>query len=440
MFLARVGSESARILGRRTGMAKKKRSAPRPPPSRIPALWQAKFKPCLKSQSQRGIQAPPSLLPSLTVGLFASKELARVLTRLPRRRQTAGAPCFGRIEVSRKTLPNIEAIARLAGVSKSTVSRALNDSPLINRETKEKIRKIAEEHDFHINARARQLSTRQSRTIAFVAHLCSPDKPHGSFSAADLFSLEIMGSISRGLNELGYDLLVIHADPNDTKWARQYLDSGRVDGFILMTSARKTQHTRHLSEIGAPFVTWGMQLPGLKYCTVMGNNVEGGRLATEHLIRAGRRRICFLGGPAEELEVQARLEGYKNALTEAGLEIVPERIVHAAYWHEQDVAEALPRLLAQAPDIDALVTASDLMAIAAMAKLRPSGRRVPEDVAVVGFDDLSIAQFSSPPLTTIRQDLPLAGRMLAQNLIQYLETGIVNNVTLPVSLVVRESA
>ena len=107
-------------------------------------------------------------------------------------------PCSGRIEVSRKTLPNIEAIARLAGVSKSTVSRALNDSPLINRETKEKIRKIAEEHDFHINAQARQLSTRQSRTIAFVAYLCLPERPNERTSASDLFSLEIMSGVGRG--------------------------------------------------------------------------------------------------------------------------------------------------------------------------------------------------------------------------------------------------
>lgn len=337
--------------------------------------------------------------------------------------------------MARKTLPNIEALAQLAGVSKSTVSRALNDSPLIGQETKEKIRQIAREHNFHINAQARQLSTRQSRTIAFVTHPNSAE-----FSVADLFTLEILGGISRGLSECGYDLLVIHVDPHDSEWIHRYLDSGRVDGFILMTSVRKPFHVRAMLELGAPFITWGLSIDGASYNAVIGDNLGGGRIATEHLIRTGRRRIAFLGGPADEREAQARLEGYKAALNAAGLPIVPERIVHAAYWGLDRAAEAMPTLLAQAPDLDALVTASDLTAIVAMDALRESGRRVPEDVAVIGFDDLSIAQFSNPPLTTVRQNVPLAGKMLARNLVQYLESGVIHNVTLPVELVIRKSA
>lgn len=342
---------------------------------------------------------------------------------------------LGRHYMARKSLPNIEAIARLAGVAKSTVSRALNDSPLIGRETKEKIRKIAQEHNFHINAQARQLSTRQSRTIAFVTNPCLTD-----FSVADLFTLEILGGIGNGLRACGYDLLVIYVDPKDTEWIHRYLDSGRVDGFILMTSVRKPFHVQAMMETGAPFITWGMTAEGTSYSSVIGDNFSGGRIATEHLIKTGRRRIGFLGGPADEREVQVRLEGYKAALRDAGLVVVPERIVHAAYWGLEKAAEVMPQILAQAPDLDALVTASDLTAIVAMDALRESGRRVPEDVAVVGFDDLSIAQFTNPPLTTVRQNIPLAGKMLAQNLIQYLETGVVNSVTLPVDLVRRKSA
>ena len=195
--------------------------------------------------------------------------------------------------MSKKTVQTIEDIARLANVSKSTVSRALNDSPLIKLETRERIQAIAREHNFRINAPARNLSMRQSCTIAFVTHAYHLE----SFSMEDLFGLEIMGGISSGLHSLGYDLLIVHVNPRDIGWAHQYLDSGRVDGFILMTASRKQNHIKTLVEMGAPFIVWGIPAPKVNYCSVTGDNITGGRLATEHLIRTGRQRIAFLGGP-----------------------------------------------------------------------------------------------------------------------------------------------
>jgi DNA-binding LacI/PurR family transcriptional regulator len=334
----------------------------------------------------------------------------------------------------KKPVKTIADIARLAGVSKSTVSRALNDSPLIGEETKERIRAIARQYDFQINAPARRLSLKQSRTIAFVTHAY-----HKEFSVADLFGLEIMGGVSSGLHANGYDMLVIHVDPHDTKWAHQYLDTGRVDGFILMTSTRKQNHIRMLLEMGAPFIVWGIPLPNQSYPSVTGDNFNGGKLATEHLIGAGRERIAFLGGPAEELEVQQRYQGYKSALEKAGKSIDPVLIAYGDFSNTSGAA-AMNNLLEQAPDLDAVFVNSDLMAIAAMDVIREQGRRVPEDIAVVGYDDLSIAEYSNPPLTTIRQNIPMAGKILAQNLIQYLQSGIVTNVSVPVELIVRKSA
>src|SRR5919197_6592482 len=153
--------------------------------------------------------------------------------------------------MSNKTVRTIADIAKLAGVSKSTVSRALNDSPLIGEETKAHIRAIARQHNFQINAPARRLSMQESRTIAFVTHAY-----HKDFSVADLFGLEIMGGISQGLYAHGYDLLVVHVNPHETEWAHQYLDTGRVDGFILMTSTRKQYHIHALLEMDAPFIIW----------------------------------------------------------------------------------------------------------------------------------------------------------------------------------------
>ncbi len=333
-----------------------------------------------------------------------------------------------------KSVRTIADIARLAGVSKSTVSRALNNSPLISEETREQIRAIARKHNFELNASARQLSLQQSNIIAYVTHAY-----HKDFSVADLFGLEIMGGISNGLASLGYDLLVIHVDPHDTKWARKYLDGGRVDGFILMTSTRKQVHVKALLELGAPFITWGMPQTGQKYCSVSGDNINGGKLATQHLLERGRRKIGFIGGPDGELEVQQRLEGYKAALSEAGMEVNADFITHGDFSNTSG-AEAMARLLKQAPQLDAVFINSDLMAIAAMDTIREHGRSVPKDIAVVGYDDLSIAANSNPPLTTIRQNITLAGRVLAQNLIQFLQTKVATNVSIPVELIVRQSA
>jgi DNA-binding LacI/PurR family transcriptional regulator len=256
---------------------------------------------------------------------------------------------------------------------------------------------------------------------------------------ADLFGLEIMGGISSGLASREYDLLVIHVDPHDTKWAHQYYDTGRVDGLILMTSTRKQTHVKALMELGAPFIIWGVPQPRQKCCSVTGDNLSGGRLATEHLIASGRQKIGFIGGPLEEVEVQHRLAGYESALRDAGREVHPALIEYGDFSNTSG-AEAMKRLLKKDPDLDAVFVNSDLMAIAAMDAIREAGRRVPEDIAVVGYDDLSIAEHSNPPLTTIRQNIPLAGKLLAQNLIEYLQTGIVTNVSIPVELIVRKSA
>lgn len=337
--------------------------------------------------------------------------------------------------MSEKTVRTIDDIARLANVSKSTVSRALNDSPLVNEETKARIQAIAREHNFRINAPARNLSMRQSHTIAFVTHAYHKK----DFSVNDLFSLEIMGGITNGLYPLGYEMLVVQVDPMDCSWVHQYLKSGRVDGFILMKPNYRHRCIKDLIEINAPFIVWGVPLKDYHYCSVTGDNVSGGRLATEHLLGIGRQRIAFLGGPSNQLEVQHRFEGYQTALQSKGKTVDPQLLAYGDYSHNSG-AEAMQQLLEQSSDVDAVFVNSDLMAIAAINAIQSRGKRVPEDIAVVGYDDLSIASYNNLPLTTVRQNTSLAGSLLAQNLVQYIKTGVVTNVTLPVELVVRKSA
>ena len=328
-------------------------------------------------------------------------------------------------------------IARLAGVSKSTVSRALNDSPLIGPETKERVRAIAREHQFRMNVPARRLSLKLSNAVALVSYA------HAAHSLVpDAFMLELMGGISVALHANDYDLLVIHVSPTDTEWVRRYLESGRVDGFILLSAMCTRRHLDSLVAAKAPFVIWGVPPGGGGgYGAVTGDGVAGGKIATEHLLQSGRSRIAFLGGPARDPEVRDRFQGYGDALLAAGNDVDPALVVHASWHHpETSSAAAIRELLERAPEIDAVFANSDLLAIGAMDALRAAGRRVPDDVAVVGYDDISVASHCSPPLTTVRQDGPLAGRLLAENLVQHMQTGVVTNVSIPAELVVRASA
>ena len=337
--------------------------------------------------------------------------------------------------MSKKPNQTLDTIARLANVSKSTVSRALNNSPLISQETTERVQAIAKEHNFRISAPARNLRLQRSHTIAFVAPVYYPE----FFSAEDLFGLELLNGIGKGLYALHYDLLIAHVDPHDTTWAQSYLDSGRADGFIILASNRRREDLKALIELEAPFIIWGTPMPKYNYCSVNGDNITGGALATRHLIQIGRQRIAFLGGPKDELTVQYRWQGYEDALQAAGRGVDPNLLAYGDYTHASGIA-AMQRLLDQSPDLDAVFVNSDLMAIGAISAIQNSGKRVPEDIAVVGYDDLSIATYNNLPLTTIRQNFPLVGKLLAQNLIQYIQTGIVTNVTTPVELVIRQSA
>jgi DNA-binding LacI/PurR family transcriptional regulator len=335
--------------------------------------------------------------------------------------------------MNKETVQTLQDIARLANVSTSTVSRALNDSPLLSQETKERIQSIAREHHFRMNAPARSLRLRESRTIAFVA----PDDSHGF--GEDLFGQELLSGIGRGLRSLGYDLLVLHASPQESAWVRDYLDSGRADGFILMTSNSRPSLVKSLIEMGTPFIGWGTPNPNFNYCSVSGDNISGGLLATQHLIHIGRKRIAFLGGPQESLTIQRRFSGYTNALQAAGLALDPALLAYSDYSYAAGAA-AMQHLMDQSPDLDAVCASSDLMAIAAIQVAQHRGKRVPDDIAVVGYDDLPIALYNNLPLTTIRQDLRLAGKLIAQNLIQYIKTGAVTSVTIPAELVIRQSA
>ena len=327
-------------------------------------------------------------------------------------------------------------IARLAGVSKSTVSRALNDSPLISEKTKARIHAIAQAYNFTAHQGARNLSLRRNHTFAFVF----PIEPEaGQVLATDPFVLQMLGAIAHTLTKYDYDLLVAQTRIEDQDWVKRYLDSKRVDGLIIFSYQGYSRDIAKLAIRQAPFIVWGASPLEKTFCSVCSDDVAGGFLATQHLIRLGRKRIAFLGGTQGEGEFSRRYQGYKRALKEAGY--TPDAsLAVSADCTSQSGYEAMKRLLKLSPAIDAVVIGSDVMAIAAMEALREAGRHVPEDVSVIGYDDIPIAAYCSPPLTTIRQDISKAGKLLVRNLMQYLDDQAVTNAILPVELIVRKSS
>ncbi|MCE1254821.1 MAG: substrate-binding domain-containing protein, partial [Anaerolineae bacterium] len=189
----------------------------------------------------------------------------------------------------------------------------------------------------------------------------------------------------------------------------------------------------------APFIIWGYAQAGQSYCSVVGDNLSGGRIAAEYLIRNGRKKIAFIGGPSVELEAQKRYEGYESALIAAGIEIRPELVTFGEFSSVSG-EERMKKLLEVEPNLDAVFASSDLMGMAAINILKQNGRSVPGDVAVIGYDNLSVGNYSSPKLTTVSQNIPMLGRLLAKNLMEYLQSGVVSNVVVPAELVIRESA
>jgi DNA-binding LacI/PurR family transcriptional regulator len=264
-------------------------------------------------------------------------------------------------------------IARIAGVSKSTVSRALNDSPLIGPDTKERIREIAREHQFQMNDSARRLSLRQSNVVALVTYAYKAD-----VKVPDTFMLEMMSGISAGLHADGYDLLVIQVSPKDTDWVRRYRDSGRVDGFVLLGGSCTQEHIRTLTEARAPFVIWGLVPANHEYCSVSGDSFAGGRTATEHLLRSGRKHVAFLGGPVRWLEVQDRFKGYAAALHDAGIAADERLVEYVEHYGAASGGNAMRVLLERGDELDGVFVNSDVMAIAAMDEIRAHGRSVPD--------------------------------------------------------------
>ena len=333
--------------------------------------------------------------------------------------------------------PTSRDIAEIAGVSQATVSRALRNSPLVRKETRDRIQEIAKELNYFVNRNAAGLRTHQSNTIALLLF----DETGGADAQINPFFLSMLGYISRAAARRGYDVLItLQQLSND--WHVEYQASHRADGLILLGYGNYVTYREKLAALSAAntrYVIWGPVIKDHPGHTIGCDNENGGFQATQHLLSLGRKRIAFLGQTSPRSpEFTARHVGYTQALLAANATTDPQLKVDADNLEELGY-QAVERLLAAGEDFDAIFAVTDVIAIGAVRALLNAGIRVPEDVSVVGFDDMPLAAQVTPALTTVRQDIRLAADGLVETIVGLIEDRPVESTLMAPKLVVRES-
>lgn len=328
-------------------------------------------------------------------------------------------------------------IAYLAGVSQPTVSRALRGSPMVSEETRRRIETIAQQLNYKVDKNASNLRCQHSNTLALLLF----EDPTPDDSLINPFFLAMLGSITRACAQRGYDLLVSFQQQSGN-WHEDYEDSRKADGIILLGYGDFIQYRLRLEQLvrqGTHFVRWGAALEEQPGLSVGCDNFNGGWEATQHLLGLGRRKIAFLGSASGHYpEFLERYRGYSEALGAASATVSPALRVDAITMEQSGYAAAC-ELLAHGEAFDAIVAASDLIAIGALRALQERGIDVPGAVSLVGFDDIPAASLANPPLTTVMQDTRLAGEALVDSLLRSVHGEPAENRVLATRLVVRRS-
>jgi DNA-binding LacI/PurR family transcriptional regulator len=328
-------------------------------------------------------------------------------------------------------------IAQLAGVSQPTVSRALSGNPTVSEKTRLRVQAIAEQLNYTVDKNASSLRKRETNTLALLFY----EDPASDETGINPFFLSMLDSMIRTSSARGYDLL-ISMQQMSSNWHVQFEDSRKADGIILLGHGDFEPYKAKLDQLieqGTHFVRWG-HVNEANLGTVIGcDNFRGGYDATQHLIAYGRKRIAFLGHADEHYpEFFDRYRGCCEAQRSAGLKI-DANLQEDAIITEQSGHEAVNALIARGVKFDAIFAASDMIAIGAMRALTEHGMDVPDDIAIVGFDDLPAASLTRPPLTTVQQDFRLAGEMLVDTLIRQIRNEKASPAALPAKLIVRKS-
>lgn len=329
-------------------------------------------------------------------------------------------------------MATIRDVAREAGVSIATISRVFNGSARVSDDTSRRVREVAERMGYWPNGAARSLITKRTHALGVLL----PDL------YGDFFS-EVIRGIDLAARREGYHLVVSssHADANELVAALQTM-RGRIDGLVAMAPDLESPAAFEESAARFPIV---LVNPGFdtEHCaSVSTDNVAGARAMVRHLVSEGYREIAFIAGPENNRDAVQRLQGYRAALRELGIAPSPGLEVKGRFT-ESSGYDAARQLLERVPRPGAVFAANDCMAVGALSALREAGLRVPEDVVVTGFDDIAMASYLTPRLTTVRVEASRLGERAVQLLFAAMHAGVgapVVHETLPTSLVVRESS
>jgi DNA-binding LacI/PurR family transcriptional regulator len=324
-------------------------------------------------------------------------------------------------------------LARAAKVDVSTVSRALSDSPLVKEDTKVHVRSVAEELGYEINVAARNLRRQSTQTLGAVV----PIDPSRGQTISDPFYLEMVGAISNAAAKRDYDMLITIPQSDEKVAENRLLRTGKVDGLIIIGQAGRTERLNALAGNTDRVVVWGGHIEDARYTIVGSDNVEGGRLAVRHLLGRGRKKILFIGDtdlPEVALRYQGLVEAHdERKLKHDGKLVLP--LSFGAVNAVRDVAE----LMKSGVRFDAVFAASDVLAIAAIHAIKGEGLGIPEDVSVIGYDNVGQAAMTAPPLTTIDQNIALGGELLVDLLLRKIRGEKVSSRMTPTDLIVRKS-
>jgi DNA-binding LacI/PurR family transcriptional regulator len=328
---------------------------------------------------------------------------------------------------------NMAELARRAGVSISTISRALAGSSVVNKQTRDRIAELARELDFQPNTQARNLRLQRTQAIGVLLPLGHQSDQHLN----DPFFLSMLGYLADAIADRGYDMLLSKVIPASDTWLDEIVRRNRVDGVVIIGQSNQAAQIDLTAQRYRKIVVWGAALADQHYVTIGTDNYLGGKIAVEHLIARGRRRLMFLGDPNAP-EIRERQRGFVDACAAAGIS------ESAATFDVELVAEnaytRLQQQFAKMESVDGIVAASDVIAMAAIRALSENGRQVPEDVSVTGFDDVMLAAHTVPPLTTVRQDLQQGATAMIDALFALMAGETAQSVVMPPELIIRSSS
>jgi len=329
----------------------------------------------------------------------------------------------------------LEDVAARAGVSRATVSRVVNGSPRVSVEARRAVEAAVAEMGYAPNRAARSLAGSRSESVALVV-----SEPSVRLFADPFFAGTTLG-VTGELASTRYQLVLLMLGSDaDRGRVEQHLLQGGTDGALVLSARAGDPLAPHLAEAGVPCVVAGRPPAGAAVGYVDADNEGGAHAAVAHLVARGCKVVATVAGPADMVPGADRRTGWEKALTEAG-RAAPADLVAQGDFTREGGAAGTRALLARRPDIDGLFVASDLMALGALDALRAADRRVPDDVALVGFDDTELARSADPPLTTVRQPIERLGREMARLLLAQIEAGAPpTGVVLKTELVVRDSA